>query len=271
MNGNTLQAARLHLAGCGKMGSALLKSWLDAGLPPRNVTARVGSEASAARLSATYGIHASTTAVYDGEDAVVLAVKPQMLDDVLDAAWNPAPQAPLYLSVAAGKTLAYFADRLGAQARVIRAMPNTPSLVGQGVTTLVAGTAARPQDRQLASALFAASGTAIWLDSEAELDAATAIAGSGPAYVFHFAECLLQSALALGLPEYTARQLVQGTLKGSIALADADGWRDLARLRRDVTSKGGVTQAALEVLMPNLPPLVQQALEANIRRSKELA
>lgn len=271
MSNTQLQATRLHLVGCGKMGSAVLQSWLDAGIPAANISARVASESSATSLHKKFGIHAATDCRYDGEDVVLLAVKPQMLDAVLAADWQPAPSSPLYISVAAGKSLGYFAGWLGEDARVIRSMPNTPSLVGQGVTTLVAAGTASETDKSLTTALFAASGTAIWLDSEEALNAAAAIAGSGPAYVFHFAECLLQAALAHGLPEDTARALVRGTLAGSIALADAEGWEDLAQLRQNVTSKGGVTQAALDVLMPKLPELVEQAVAANIARSKALA
>lgn len=271
MSTPSLQAMRLHLVGCGKMGSALLQSWLAAGIPATHITARVATDTSARQLTEHYGIRAATDTRYDGEDIVLLAVKPQMLDDVLAEGWHPAPHKPLYLSIAAGKTLGYFARTLGAEARVIRAMPNTPALVGKGVTTLVAATTASGADKTVATALFEASGAAIWLESEAALDTAAAIAGSGPAYVFHFAEALLHAATAHGLPEDTARELVLGTLGGSVALADAEGWHDLAQLRRNVTSKGGVTQAALDVLMPRLPQLMEQAVAANIARSKELS
>lgn len=268
MSEKTLHNIRLHLVGCGKMGSALLKSWLQAGVNPQHVTARVARDSSAELLASVYGIHASTAMRYDGEDVVVLAVKPQMLDAVLP---DYAAVRPLYISIAAGKTLAYFASGLGADKRVIRAMPNIPAQVGQGVTALVAAPAADKHDIALASVLFEASGAAIWLEEEGQIDAATAIAGSGPAYVFHFAECLIEAARSLGLSETTARDLVSGTLRGSVALADAEGWHDLAQLRRDVTSKGGVTEAALAVLMPSLSSLVQEALRANVERAKALA
>lgn len=265
-----LKDARLHLVGCGNMGSALLRGWLAAGVPASQVSARVASTASAELLSMNYGIRASTTTRYDGEDIVVLGVKPQMLDAVLDEHWHPAPGQPLYVSIAAGKRLSYFAQKLGARARVIRAMPNTPALVGKGVTTLVASRAAEA-DMPLALQLFEACGLAIPLADEAQLDAAAAVAGSGPAYVFHFIEAFTAAAQAVGLDADTALALVRGTLTGSLALADAEGWEDAARLRGNVTSKGGVTHAALEVLMPRLEPLLKEALEANIHRSGELA
>jgi pyrroline-5-carboxylate reductase len=271
MTETALKYLRLHLVGCGNMGSALLKSWLNAGVDPSNVNARTRSDESAAALRANFGIRASSSARYEGENVVVLGVKPQMLDAVLANDWHPAPQQPLYLSIAAGKTLDYFSRKLGASARIIRTMPNTPSLVGKGVTTLVAGAHATADDKAAATALCEASGTAVWLENEVQLDVAAAVAGSGPAYVFHFAECLLQAAKELGLPEETAVMLVQGTLGGSCALADAQGWADVAQLRRNVTSKGGVTQAALDVMMPQMPTLVLRALQANITRSKELA
>lgn len=270
MSNNDVSSLRLHLVGCGKMGSALLKSWLNAGVQPSHITARIASSASADMLVSLYGIDASTQMAYNGEDVVLLAVKPQMLDQVLAEQWHPAPMQPLYISIAAGKPLSYFMDRLGDDARIIRAMPNTPALVGRGVTTLVAAQTAKTSDRKIAERLFSSCGNAIWLDSETQLDAATALAGSGPAYVFFFAECLLSAALQLGLPEDTALALVKGTLAGSIALADAEGWGDLAELRHNVTSKGGVTQAALAVLMPELPGLIERMLEANIARAKAL-
>lgn len=268
----TLSTTRLHLVGCGNMGSALLKSWLDAGVKPEHVTIRVASESSATRLHDTYGVHAATDMVYDGEDIVMLGVKPQMLDDVLDSGWQNAHSKPLYLSIAAGKTLSYFETKLGSTTRIVRAMPNTPAMVGEGVTTLVANDHATDADKDVLTQLLEASGAAIWLQTEDELNAAAAVAGSGPAYVFHFAESLLAAAQSLGLDNDTALALVKGTLKGGVALADADdGWSDLSQLRRNVTSKNGVTQAALEVLMAELPDLVKRALEANVARSKALA
>lgn len=271
MTDGTLQALRLHLVGCGNMGGALLKSWLEAGVKPQNVSVRVATDASAARLRDAYGVNASTTCRYDNEDIVIWGVKPQMLDDVIAADWADAPQQPLYISIAAGKTLDYFGRKLGSNARIIRTMPNTPSMVGKGVTTMVAGSHATETDKQRCEALFKASGMALWLADEDALNTAAAIAGSGPAYVFHFAECLMQAGQELGLDADTTRALVQGTLGGSVALADAEGWHDMAKLRQNVTSKGGVTQAALEVLMPQMPDLILKALKANIRRSQELS
>lgn len=269
MSEKTLHNIRLHLVGCGKMGSALLKSWLLAGVDPDHITARVARDSSAELLASVYGIRTSTTMRYDREDVVVLAVKPQMLDGILPE--YAAASEPLFISIAAGRRLEYFVSALGANKRIIRAMPNTPAQVGQGVTTLAAGKEADSHDIALATALFEASGSAIWLEEEGQIDAATAIAGSGPAYVFHFAECLMEAARSLGLPEAVVRDLVSGTLRGSVALADTEGWHDLAQLRRDVTSKGGVTEAALAVLMPSLSPLVQEALRANVERAKALA
>ncbi|MCH2546870.1 MAG: pyrroline-5-carboxylate reductase [Alphaproteobacteria bacterium] len=265
-----LDTIRILFVGCGNMGSAILSSWLEHGVNPDNVSIRVNTQQSADGLTQRFGVTASPLQTYNNHDIVVLAVKPQMLDSVLAQHWADAPATPLYISIAAGKTLEYFQRMLGAHHRIIRAMPNTPSLVGEGVTTLVAGDSANIKDQSLATQLFETCGAAIWLDNEAQLAIATAIAGSGPAYVYHFAECLYVTAQKMGLPDDTALALVRGTLSGSVALANAQGWDDIAQLRQNVTSKGGVTQAALEVLMTDMPNLITRALQANIARSKEL-
>lgn len=273
MNKVDLEHIRLHLVGCGKMGTALLEGWLKAGMPSINICARVATEASANALFESYNIHAATNVLYAEEEAVVFAVKPQILPEVLAESWHPAPSQPLYISLAAGITLESLQQALGKEARIVRAMPNTPALVGQGITTLCATPLAEEKDRVLTEALFAATGKALWVENEAQLTAATAVAGSGPAYVFYFAECLMRAAQEIGLPLETAHALVTQTLKGSVALAEAENWA-VERLRQDVTSKGGVTAAALTVLQDNdrgLASLFTEALHANIKRSKELA
>lgn len=268
MTSDLLAQMSLHLVGCGKMGSALLKSWLDAGVSPKRVSARTATTESAAKLTSTYGIYASDSVDYAGQDIVVLGVKPQMLPAVLPR--FKGQRTPLYLCLAAGTPLAALQRDLGVEARIIRSMPNTPSRLGKGMTTLVAGERATEKDRDWAAALFHAAGEVLWLQEETLMDAAAAIAGSGPAYLFHFAEALIANAESLGFTPAQANLLVTQTLSGSAALADAEDW-DVGRLRQEVTSKAGVTEAALGILMPALTPLLEKALAANIARAKALA
>lgn len=253
------------------MGTALLEGWLKAGLNPQTTSACVATNASAKHLVTRYGITAASDASSKGASTVILAVKPQILAEAVGQHLQPNEPSPLYISLAAGISLAKLQSLLGERARIIRAMPNTPALVGEGLTTLVAGLHASEADKHQAETLFSAVGEAIWLQDEGELDIATAIAGSGPAYVFYFGEVLASLAQEMGLPPSTGHILASQTLKGSVALAEKEGW-DLRQLRRNVTSKGGVTQAALDVLMADegLKALMQNALEANIKRSGEL-
>ena len=269
MSGQLLGEMHLQLIGCGKMGSALLSRWLEAGIPPENVRVTVASETSAHRLHAELKIKAATKLEYTPESIVIFAVKPQILPALLES-WNPPSAPPLYLSVAAGITLKTLETALGKDTPIIRAMPNTPSLVGEGLTTLCSNGSATDEQRQQAESLFLAVGKAVWVENETLFDVATAVAGSGPAYVYYFAEALIESARKLGLPEETAREMVNQTLLGSVALAEKQGW-DVATLRKNVTSPGGVTEAALKTLTAQLPAMLDEALAANIRRSDELA
>lgn len=254
------------------MGRALLTGWLKAGIPASHISAQLGTSDSAAQIHERYTIRAAATTNYQSEDVVIIAVKPQILPSVLKTWRSAFPRTePLFISLAAGTALAQLSQLLGANARIIRAMPNTPSLVGLGVTSLCAEDVST-DDRLLAEALFKTVGTVHWMKSEKELLSATALAGSGPAYVFYFAECLIEAATSLGMDEKTAREMVQQTLKGSVALADAEGWK-LEELRQNVTSKGGVTEAALNVMQADekLKQLLKEALQANIARAKALS
>ncbi|MBM3617660.1 MAG: pyrroline-5-carboxylate reductase [Alphaproteobacteria bacterium] len=243
------------------MGTALLKSWLDAGVSPSRVSIRTNTPESAAALAAAYDVYASPQATYTGQDIVIFGVKPQILPEVLPQ-WKGETR-PLYISLAAGFPLAKLHAAIGESAHITRAMPNTPSMVGKGMTSLVGHQA------EVITALFEAAGKILWLKDESYMDAAAAIAGSGPAYLFHFAEALIANAVALGFSEEDAKLLVSQTLAGSTALAEQNDWQ-VASLRQNVTSKAGVTEAALKVLMPELTGLLEKALKANIARSETL-
>lgn len=263
----------LILIGGGRMGAALLAGWLDRGLAAEAVVVVEPDAAAADRIrAARAGVRVIAESEQTGSPAVVvLAVKPQ----VMDAAIAPlrALDAGLFLSIAAGKTLDYFSDALGADTALVRAMPNTPAAIGKGMTVCVGNNRVSPDQRALCSALMSAVGEVAWLDSEALMDAVTALSGSGPAYVFHLVECMAAAGEALGLPSDQAQLLARQTVAGAGALVAASPDASATELRQNVTSPGGTTEAALNVLMDEegLATLMRHALEAAARRSKELS
>lgn len=204
-------------------------------------------------------------------DVIVFAVKPQQLADILPLYKERFGTAPLYISIAAGKTLEFFIGHLGEGAKIIRAMPNTPALVGKAVTALCATPNISELQKNQATALMESFGKAIWV-AEENMDAVTALSGSGPAYVFLFLEALTQAGINAGIDAETAKLLALEMTHGSIHLA-SKGSDDFAELRRKVTSKGGTTEAALQILMAEnaLGGLIDSAIQAAIKRAKSLA
>jgi pyrroline-5-carboxylate reductase len=203
-------------------------------------------------------------------DAVILAVKPQDFDEVLCALKDSRKEDQLVISIAAGITCRYIEKRLGPGIRVVRTMPNLPAQVGQGMTAVCAGKSATRSDLQKACRIFNGIGQTVVVE-EKWMDAVTAVSGSGPAYVFLFAECMEKAARSLGLHTALARHLVVQTLKGSMCLLEQSG-EDAEVLRRRVTSKGGTTQAALEVFeRDKVAQIFQKALAAAAGRSRELS
>jgi len=263
---------RVLLIGFGNMGQALVRGWLARGGDA--ATIRVVDTVSGARAAATaLGIAASERVGASGgaPDVVVVAVKPNQLASAL-AELAPLARAPLFLSIAAGKTLAQLEAGLRPGAAVVRAMPNTPAAIGQGITALVANSAVTPEQRALCDELLAAVGATAWLDDEKDMDAVTAVSGSGPAYVFLLIECLERAAVEAGLAPDLARRLALATVAGAGAYAAAAA-EPAAELRRRVTSPGGTTQAALEVLgaQGGLGDLISRAVHAAAKRSRELS
>jgi pyrroline-5-carboxylate reductase len=266
---------RILLVGFGNMGQALARGWLAKG-HSRDAIRVIDPDARALESAAGLGLQASAR-VADLPSAwqpavVLLAVKPNQLAAALGACRPLAGVGTVFLSIAAGKTLAQVAELLGASAAVVRAMPNTPAAVGKGITALVANPAVAPAERTLCSELMAAVGAVAWLDDERHMDAVTAVSGSGPAYVFLLIECLERAALDVGLAPELAKQLALATVAGAGAYAEAAA-EPAAELRRRVTSPGGTTQAALEVLMSEhgLDELLRRAVQAAAARSRELS
>jgi len=262
----------LILAGAGKMGGAMLAGWLEGGLDPAAV--RVIDPAppdSTATLLADAGIPPLPTTPPDTVASVlVIAVKPQTIPNVLPGLRPLVDSATLTLSIAAGTKLQAFTSGLEST-RVVRAMPNTPAQIGRGMTVLVGGRGIAAEDRVLATALLEAVGAVEWIEDETLMDAVTALSGSGPAYVFLLAECLAEAGVEAGLDAALARRLADATIAGAGALLDESG-EEPGTLRRNVTSPGGTTAAALEVLTApvGLSPLIRRAVAAAKKRSEAL-
>jgi pyrroline-5-carboxylate reductase len=270
-NSNALQniAGTIVLAGAGKMGGALLAGWLARGLDPHRLLVIEPSPSPEIGALSAQGVRlnpedAATT------DTLVIAVKPQMFREAGRALKSLVNPTTLVVSIMAGTTIASLQATCGGA--VVRAMPNTPAAIGRGITVAVAADNVSAAQRATADALLAATGAVEWIDDEALMDAVTAVSGSGPAYVFLLAEELARAGVAAGLPEALAVRLARETVAGSGELLHRS---DLpaATLRQNVTSPGGTTAAALDVLMGHegLQRLMIRAVAAATARSKELA
>jgi pyrroline-5-carboxylate reductase len=259
------------LVGCGRMGSAMLSGWREQGLAPSVTVDPAPSTGAFAGPDMT--VVADAAAIPDGFSpaALVLAVKPQNAAATLPAYARFAPNI-VFLSIMAGRTIAGVGSAIGASAAIVRAMPNTPAAVRQGVTVACPGPGVSAQQRALCDRLLQAIGKVAWVEDEALLDPVTAVSGSGPAYVFLLAELMEQAAIEQGIPPDLARLLTRQTVTGSGALLAASP-DDASALRVAVTSPGGTTAAALSVLMnPDAWPIaMSQAINAATRRSRELA
>ncbi len=264
------------LVGCGKMGGAMLAGWRDRGIGGDEI---IVIEPVAGLASATRQAHGVTVAAdASGLPAgfrpavLVLAVKPQMMDEAIAACAPLVAAGTLVLSIAAGKTIGYFEQRFGSECAIVRSMPNTPAAVGRGITALAANSHVGPGQRAAAEDLLAAVGETVWLEDESLLDAVTAVSGGGPAYVFLLIETLAAAGVAAGLPPEIAMRLARATVTGSGELARRSD-DSAAQLRQNVTSPGGTTLEALKVLMAEdgLQPLFDRAIAAATRRSRELA
>ena len=265
----------LLLAGAGNMGAALLAGWLDRGLDPRAVLIQDPSPPTATRaLLERFHLAASPTleAQPKAPAVIVVAVKPQVMDEVFPALARHAGPQTVVLSIAAGRTLAGFERYLAPRAAVVRAMPNTPAAIARGITVAVPNAHVTASQRQLCDALLRAVGEVEWVAEEALLDPVTAVSGSGPAYVFHLTECLAAAGVKAGLAPDLAMKLARHTVSGAGELITRSGTPPSA-LRESVTSPNGTTVAALQVLMgkDGLAQLMTAAVDAATRRSKELA
>ncbi|MDO5606308.1 MAG: pyrroline-5-carboxylate reductase [Paracoccus sp. (in: a-proteobacteria)] len=255
----------LVLVGCGRMGGAMLEGWLAQGITPDAVTV---IDPGPAPGWAARGVRLNQ-APPAAPAVLVLAVKPQMMGDVLGGLRPGA--GTLVLSVAAGVTMARYETAFPGAA-IVRAMPNTPAAIGRGITAIIGNPAAGAAGLDLAEALLSVVGEVIRLDDEDQMDAVTGLSGSGPAYVFHLIEAMTAAGQAQGLPADMALRLARATVAGAGALAMADDTPPAA-LREAVTSPNGTTAAGLALLMDDqtgLPPLIARTVAAATERSREL-
>ncbi len=266
----------LLLVGAGKMGMALLSGWIRNGVvSPRNISILEPTPSS--KLQDIVNEHklvlnpSVTSLSARGLSAVILATKPQNMTEVLTYLKPIADPNTLFLSIAAGKTVASIRRELGKSTSLIRAMPNLPAAVGSGITAIFADSQTLKTHKELGAKLMASVGEIVFVEEEMHMNAVTAVSGSGPAYVFYLVECLAKAGEQAGLPAMLALQLARATVCGAGKLVEESN-EDPSKLRESVTSKGGTTVAALDILMSTkgLEPLLTQAVAAAAKRAKEL-
>jgi len=267
-----MSKTRIAFIGAGNMAASLIGGLRAKGLEAAQIRASDPGEETRARVSAEHGIEvfADNAQAIDGADVVVLAVKPQAMKTVCEAIRPSLKPGQLVVSIAAGITCASMNNWLGAQP-IVRCMPNTPALLRQGVSGLFATAQVSAEQRQQAQELLSAVGVALWLDEEQQLDAVTAVSGSGPAYFFLLIEAMTAAGVKLGLPADIAAQLTLQTALGAAHMAVSRDV-DAAELRRRVTSPAGTTEAAIKSFQANgFEALVEKALGAAAHRSAEMA
>lgn len=262
------------LVGCGNMGYAMLQGWLAAGtLAPSDITVIEPVDVLRMR-AAQLGVNALESSAEISANAsprlIIIAVKPQVIKDVLPA-YAHYSSCATFVSVAAGTPVSLFEKTLGSQSAIIRCMPNTPAAIGKGMMVIFANSNVQPENLTFTQALLQVSGQIAQIEDEGLMDAVTAVSGSGPAYIFHFIECLTEAGIKAGLSADIAGMLALQTVYGAGALA-AQSTESPAQLRINVTSPNGTTAAALEVLMGDnrLQTLLTEAVEAARTRSAEL-
>jgi pyrroline-5-carboxylate reductase len=269
-----LEIPQIAFIGAGNMASSIIGGLIESGHPASRISAADPYPPSLEKLQAIAAVSVSqdnATAVA-GADVIILAVKPQvMADATASIAASVQATGAVSISIAAGVTIAAMQQRLGSGAAIIRCMPNTPALLGSGASALYANNCASERQKDYAQTILGAVGITSWLDTEAELDAITALSGSGPAYFFLFMEAMIEAGIELGLKRDTATAMAKQTALGASRMA-LESDVDLIELRRRVTSPGGTTERAVESFEQNgIRTLVQKAMQAASDRAKEMA
>ena len=262
----------LLLLGAGKMGFAMLEGWLKRGLAPRKIIVVEPQPSKAVKALTRRGLKLNPKGKAPTAAAIVIAVKPQSAPEAVPAVRGYAGKSTLVLSIMAGRTIHFLESALPAGAAIVRAMPNTPAAIGRGITVAVPNTKVSARQRKQAGDLLSAIGSVEWASDEGVMNAVTAVSGSGPAYVFLLAEAMTKAGIAAGLPAALAAKLARETVAGSGELLHRSEI-DPATLRQNVTSPGGTTAAALDVLMGpgGFDEILTKAIAAATRRGRELA
>lgn len=268
-------AYNIALIGCGKMGAALIQGWVKAKLIKRATL--IDPNAPDESLLTHNVFHVKQIEdipqdTLDALDMIILAVKPQIMDGVCESLKDIIPSTLPILSIAAGKSLGFYESLLGQNTPIIRAMPNTPAAVQKAMSAMIANANCTPLHKAIVDDLMNAVGKSLWVDHEGQMDAITAVAGSGPAYLFYFIEALTKAAEHIGLSAEHAALLARQTVIGSSALAEHEAATSPATLRQNVTSPGGTTAAGLEKLMDRrLEEVLTETVLAAQKRSKDLS
>ena len=265
-------SGHLLLAGAGKMGGAMLDGWIARGLAPKRIVVIEPQPNKAVKALARRGLKLNPKGKAVEAAAIVIAVKPQTAPEAVPPLGAYLGKNTLVLSIMAGRTIGFLEKSLPPGSAIVRAMPNTPAAIGRGISVMVANAKTSARQRKQATDLLAAIGTVEWAGDEALMDAVTALSGSGPAYIFLLAEAMTKAGIAAGLPPELSSKLARETVAGSGELLHHSDL-DAAILRQNVTSPGGTTAAALEVLMgpDGFDALLTRAIAAATRRSRELA
>jgi pyrroline-5-carboxylate reductase len=264
---------KILLVGAGNMGAALLHGWLRAGTEPQRITVFDPAPSDPVKALSLQGVALLTSLQKQTElDVIVLAVKPQMLAEVSELIGRLVTGKPLLLSILAGKTTSTLRQEFPQCRHIVRAMPNLPAIVGRGITACYTPPISDGHTRSTTEALLVATGSVLWLEDELHMNAVTAVSGSGPAYVLYLVECLMEAGVASGLPPQIARQLARATVQGAGEMLFQDSQSTAEALRMRVTSQGGTTEAALDVLSRanGLRDLITDAVIAAKDRAKAL-
>jgi pyrroline-5-carboxylate reductase len=261
----------LLLAGAGKMGGAMLDGWIARGLAPKRIVVIEPQPDKAVKALARRGLKLNPKGKAIEASAIVIAVKPQSAPEALPPLGAYVGKSTLVLSIMAGRTIGFLEKSLPPDSAIVRAMPNAPAAIGRGISVMVANAKISARQRKQATDLLAAIGKVEWASDEALMDAVTALSGSGPAYIFLLTEAMTKAGIAAGLPPELSAKLARETVAGSGELLHRSDL-DAATLRQNVTSPGGTTAAALEVLMGpgGFDELLTRAIAAATRRGREL-
>ncbi len=268
-----IEHRKIAFIGAGNMARSIIAGLVESGYPAQNITATAPSPDRRDALAQEYGIQSTSENLQAAEqaDVLVLSVKPQIMEQVLAPFAELDLSSKLVISIAAGITVPRLAEMLGTPADIIRVMPNTPSLLGLGMSGLYAPESVSDSDKLYAGQLMEAVGKVCWVEQESGINNIIAAAGSSPAYFFLFMEAMQKEAQAQGFSEETARELVQQSALGAAQMVVANPQLDLETLRAQVTSKGGTTAQAIETFKDHkLPDTVSAAMRAAIKRAEEM-